>query len=209
MYRLLFILGKILGCFNQIAPVLFRIRRGVTTGYYAGRFRKFDSSSRIEGKLGALTGADCIEIGERCNFGKGMKLTAWKRYRNHPYHPSIKIGNYCQFGDFSQITAVNSIHIGNNVLTGRGVLITDNSHGEIARGSMDTPPSERPLVSKNGVKIDDNVWIGEYACILPGITVGRGSVIGASAVVTKDVAPYTVVGGNPARLIKDVGSNKL
>lgn len=55
-----------------------------------------------------------------------------------------------------------------------------------------------------GVKIEDDCWIGAGAIILNGITIGKGSVVGAGAVVTKDVEPYTIVGGNPAHKIRDI-----
>ena len=66
------------------------------------------------------------------------------------------------------------------------------------------PPVSRPLVSKGKVVIGENVWIGDKATILPGVSIGDGSVIGANAVVTKDVPPYSVVVGNPARIINKV-----
>ncbi len=55
-----------------------------------------------------------------------------------------------------------------------------------------------------GVIIEDDCWIGAGAIILNGITIGKGSVVGAGSVVTKDVPPYTIVAGNPARKIKDI-----
>ena len=54
------------------------------------------------------------------------------------------------------------------------------------------------------ITIEDNVWIGENAVILKGIRIGRGSIIACNAVVTKDVPPYTIAAGNPARIVKDI-----
>jgi acetyltransferase-like isoleucine patch superfamily enzyme len=64
----------------------------------------------------------------------------------------------------------------------------------------------RPLYSKGEVVIEDDVWIGEMACIMPGVRIGRGTVIGAGAVVTKSMPPYCVVGGVPAVVIKNMSS---
>ncbi len=70
--------------------------------------------------------------------------------------------------------------------------------------------SARPLRIPSGnvlakpIRIERNVWIGFDACILPGVTIGEGSVVGARAVVTEDVPPYTVVGGNPARAVRRI-----
>ena len=65
-----------------------------------------------------------------------------------------------------------------------------------------SPPRSRTIYSKGPVIIGENVWIGENVCILPGVTIGKGTVIGAGAVVTKDIPPFSVAGGNPARIIK-------
>ena len=64
------------------------------------------------------------------------------------------------------------------------------------------PPSLRPLFSKGEVVIEDNVWVGEGVVILPGVSIGQNSVIGANSVVTKSFPKNSVIGGNPARLIK-------
>ena len=66
-------------------------------------------------------------------------------------------------------------------------------------------PLKRPLVSKGGVVIGDNVWICDNVCILSGVTIGNGAVVAANAVVTHDVPPYTMVAGVPAKVIKSLG----
>ena len=88
------------------------------------------------------------------------------------------------------------------MLTGPRVLITDNSHGNNASDSLNTPPFMRPLISRGKVVIEDNVWIGEGSMIMPNVTVGKGSIIAANSVVTKDIPPYCLVAGSPAKIIK-------
>ena len=88
------------------------------------------------------------------------------------------------------------------MLTGKWVSITDNSHGEPDKDTLGMRPQQRPITSKGPVVIGNNVWIGDKATILPGVTIGDGAVIAANAVVTKDVPAYSVVGGNPAKVIK-------
>lgn len=129
----------------------------------------------------------------------GIMLTAWAHLGN----PSITIGDNCSFGAFNHITCINKIIIGNGVLTGKWVTITDNSHGETNRATLDIPPAQRAHTSKGPIVIEDNVWICEKATILPGVTIGKGAVIAANAVVTKDVPPYCVVAGAPAIIVKD------
>ena len=89
--------------------------------------------------------------------------------------------------------------IGNNLLTGKWVTITDNSHGYTDIVSLHTPPVNRPIVSKGPIIIGNNVWIGDGAKILPGVIIGDGCVVAANAVVTKNILPYSIVGGNPAK----------
>lgn len=93
-------------------------------------------------------------------------------------------------------------------VSGKFVTITDNGHGEITSDMLKMPVSKRPIVSKGPVIIGRNVWVGDKATILPGVTIGDGAVIGANAVVTKDVPAMCVVGGNPARIIKDMSNYK-
>lgn len=116
--------------------------------------------------------------------------------------PEIIIGNNVSLGAYNHISAINSIKIGNGVLTGKWVTIVDNSHGDTNLKSLYKSPSKRPMVSKGKVLIGDDVWIGDKVTILPNVEIGKGAVIAANSVVTKNVKSYTVVGGNPATIIK-------
>ena len=140
-----------------------------------------------------------IRIGNNTSFGKDLYLTVWGVSNREP---NLSIGNNCYFGAYNHITCANKITIGDSLLTGKWVTITDNSHGETDRASLEMKPTKRPITSKGPVIIGNNVWIGDKATILPGVTIGDGAVIAANAVVTKDVPPYSVVGGNPAKVIK-------
>lgn len=102
----------------------------------------------------------------------------------------------------AKITAIHSVVIGNGVLTGRNVLITDNAHGESVASYI--PPGDRCLVSKGSTVIEDNVWLGDNVSILPGVHVGKGCIVGTNSVVTKNVPPYCVVGGIPAKVLKNM-----
>lgn len=150
-------------------------------------------------------GEDCITFGDRVRIERGCVLTAWKRTPDGGIHaPSINIGNGCSFGEYNHITATNKISIGDNLLTGRWVTISDNNHGDTSYETLLMAPCARPVVSKGPVVIGNNVWIGDKATILSGVTIGDGAVIGANSVVTKDVPAYCVVAGNPAKIIKRV-----
>ena len=122
---------------------------------------------------------------------------------NHEKYGNIKIGNNVTIGEYAHITSLTSISIGNNVLLGRRITITDNSHGTSTLADMQRPPLKREVFSKAGVRIADNVWLGDNVVVLPGVSIGEGSIIGANAVVTKSIPPYCVAVGNPARVVKD------
>jgi acetyltransferase-like isoleucine patch superfamily enzyme len=123
------------------------------------------------------------------------------------FTPSISIGSDVSLGEFNHITAINSISIGDGVLTGRWVTISDNAHGNLDDDTA-LMPSERDLYSKGSVTIEDNVWIGDKVTILPNVRIGEGSVIGANSVVTKDIPPFCVAAGNPAKIIRKLNEHK-
>ena len=192
---------------SVIWPLSLRVKyrlivNAVYTGYLRKYFQHLGKNSYFSFKASTLQGLNYICIGNNTVFGKNLKLTAWLRVENMNNPPNISIGDYCNFGDNAHITAIKEIHIGNHVLTGPNVLITDNSHGNSTIDHMDIPPMKRPVVSRGGVKIDDNVWIGANTSIMQNVYIGKGSIIGANSVVTKDIPPYSVAAGIPAKIIK-------
>lgn len=158
------------------------------------------------GKMYFLKGAKYISLDNNVCIGERCIIEVYDSYQDQPISPILTIGANSHLGDDGHITCISKIQIGNNVLMGRKVFITDNSHGTSDRVLLDIAPNKRPLVSKGTVVIEDNVWIGEMVCIMPGIRIGKSSIIGANAVVTKDVPSYCVVGGNPAKVIKNLDS---
>ena len=149
-------------------------------------------------------GEECISIGEMTEIGKNGVITAWNLYGNKSYTPSIEIGDNCHLGENIHITCINHVAIGNKVLTGRWVTISDNSHGSNTIEEKDIAPTDRQLSSKGPVIIEDRVWIGDKVTILPGVHICEGAVIAANSVVTKDVPPFCVIAGNPATIVKTI-----
>lgn len=114
----------------------------------------------------------------------------------------MEIGNNVSIGEYSHITCTNKATIGNGVLTGRFILITDNSHGNNTKEVAEIVPLAREICSNGPVYIGDNVWIGDKVTILPNVTIGKSCIITANAVVTKDIPDYSVAAGIPAKIIK-------
>lgn len=140
-----------------------------------------------------------FSIGNNFSAGPSLRIEAWDEYAGKRFHPKIVIGNGVSLNWNVHIGAIDRVEIGNDVLIGSNVLITDHAHGTLADYFL--KPADRPLRSKGPVIIEDDVWIGEGACILPGVRIEAGAVIGANAVVTTDVPKGAVVGGVPARPI--------
>ena len=143
-----------------------------------------------------------IKIGDSFCAGHGFRLEAWDEYAGEHFSPVIKIGNRVGVGFNVHIGAIDRIEIHDNVLIGSHVLITDHTHGGQSREDMALHPIDRPLRTKGAVVIEEDVWIGEGACILPGVRIGKGAIIGANAVVTSDVPARSVAGGVPARVLR-------
>ena len=144
-----------------------------------------------------IRGRKFIKIGENFTSGVGLRLDGFSRNKQ----VCITIGNNVQVNDYVHIGAVDSVTIKNNVLIGSKVLITDHDHGFYGLNGRHTnpniEPSKRELAS-SPVTIEENVWIGEFVCILPGATIGKGSVIGAMSVVRGHIPEYSIAVGCPA-----------
>lgn len=135
--------------------------------------------------------------------GSGLTLGYGCRFDINGPKGTLTIGDNCNFNDRVHIVAHESVVIGDCVLMASNIFITDTSHGAYAEDSdyFTGAPAERILVTRPTV-IGRNAWIGEGACILPGVTLGEGCIVGANAVVTRSFPDHTIVGGVPARALK-------
>lgn len=173
----------------------------IFTGFKTRRFRHWGHYSKMGFNV-QIYGEQFISVLNNVYIGSGTAITAF------PEHPGdlrnkIIIGNDCMIGTNCHITAINGIYIGDGLRTGMNVLISDNGHGNTSDvKTLMLNPNLRPIFSKGPIKIGRNVWIGEKASIMAGVTIGDGAVIGANAVVTHDVPPYSIVAGCPAKIIK-------
>lgn len=138
---------------------------------------------QIRAFCGKLILAKC---GKKVNIEKGASFPS-----------SVELGDYSGIGVRAQING--KVIIGKNVMMGPDVCIYVINH---AFDRTDIPMNMQGFAPEKPVIIEDDVWIGARVIILPGVHIGIGAVIGAGAVVTKDVPDYAVVGGNPARILK-------
>lgn len=190
---------------HKILYQIYILRREFITALRRMEFKSFGNGSLI-GLSSVILNARNISIGSRTTFGNRTTLACFDKMDTSLgtlyYNPSMEIGDGVSIGEDAHITCINKIFIGNNVLTGKKILITDNAHGPSTKESLKTPPGQRPLYSKGPVIIEANVWIGEKASIMPGVHIGKGAIVGANAVVTSDVPAGCVVAGVPAKIVK-------
>lgn len=154
-----------------------------------------------------MKGGCNIAIGNDVIIRRNSTIAAQTQYFGQKLSSAIIIEDGVDLGEDTFITASNRIVIGRNSLFGRMVTVTDNSHGATTMDDLSKAPHMRKVISKGEVVIGENVWIGDKATILPGVHIGKGAVVGANAVVTKDVPPFSVVGGIPARVLHCVKEN--
>lgn len=145
-----------------------------------------------------------IHIGNNTVICRHTILGCWVKYGDQRFTPSITIGDNCSIGEYNHITSAHKITIGNGLLTGRYVMITDNSHGGLSVEEAGIPPQKRDLKTKGEVVIGNNVWIGDKAIILPGVHIGDNVIVAANSAVTHDVPSNCVVAGAPARVVKSI-----
>lgn len=122
-----------------------------------------------------------VNIGNNAYFGKGLE---------------IEIGNYSGIGVNCKVP--DNLILGNYVMMGPNVTIYDSKHNF---SRTDMPILMQGMTRANQTIIEDDVWIGSHSIILPGRRIQKGTIIGAGSVVTKDFPPFSIIGGNPAKLI--------
>lgn len=148
------------------------------------------SYSKFGGRIASSIRRKCaksmlVSCGKYVNIEKGAEFST-----------KSTIGNNSGIGAFASLGIV---HIGNNVLMGKECIAITRNHGFMDKNTIIKKQGYTP---DEPIYIGDDVWIGHRVTILPGVHIGKGTVIGAGAVVTKDTPEYSVVGGNPARVLK-------
>lgn len=131
------------------------------------------------------------------NVGKNVHIC-----KNYIFsgNKNIDIGDNVWIGESFYARGEGGIKIGSGTIISRNVQIWTSNHNYDSDDLLCIPYDKRMILKP--VIISENVWIGTSVIFIPGVTVGEGAVIGAGSVVTKDVPPFAVVGGNPAKIIK-------
>lgn len=154
-------------------------------------------SLHLVGGIPSVYGEMELHVGEKVTLHGSTSFFAAKVFA----HPRLTIGDRTHCGSFVNVSVGAGVHIGNDVLiANRVTLVAYDGHPMDAELRRRGVPAE--AASSRPIFIDDDVWICQGAMIMKGVQVGRGSIVAADAVVVKDVPPYSVVAGNPARVVK-------
>ena len=167
------------------------------------QFPRIDSRSFIGtdgmGKGCTLEGGDRLSIGRNSFVGVGSELLAYHSHFDRPLDSHLIIGKHVRITARCRITCAGTIRIGDDALFGPDVFITDHNHGMDPEAPGGYSPQD---ITVQDVTIEEGVWLGQRVCVLPGVTVGAHSIVGANSVVTHDIPPYSMAVGSPARVIK-------
>jgi acetyltransferase-like isoleucine patch superfamily enzyme len=146
----------------------------------------------VRGKIKIISKNGIISIGNFTDLWPGVKLSCFGNDKTNKAH--IKIGKNCSIGDRTEIHAGKRVEIEDNAIVAWDCVIIDRDY----HATSGIKEVIKPIL------IRKRVWIGCRSIILKGVTIGEGAIVAAGSVVTKDVGPFTLVAGNPARTIKHV-----
>ncbi len=155
-----------------------------------------------------LLGLHHLRIGRNLNAGNDLWLEAVTAYAGETFDPLLRIGDDCNLSDGVHIACTHRVTIGDGLLCGSHVLISDHSHGQyspsaaLAQSDPRTRPALRPLSRDKSINIGANVWLGDGVAVLGGARIGDGAVIGVNSVVTGEIPPRSIAVGAPARPIR-------
>lgn len=154
-----------------------------------------------------IGGLKYMQIGKEFIAGKGLWLEAIDSFSptGQQFTPELIIGDRVNIGEYVHIGCNHRIVIGDDVLMGSKIYITDHNHGCYRGERQDSPyirPIDRCLTEGESVEIGARCWIGEFVTILPGVTIGEGCIIGSHSTVTHDIPSNSIAVGSPARVVK-------
>lgn len=175
---------------------------GFYTLLYKYKFHSFGRNSVIKPFLNTANERH-IAVGDNVDIGANCRITVSCDFGGNKVKSDndvrLRIGNNVSIGNNAFISANNDLVIGNDVILSAYVFISDHDHGF---SDMSRSIHRQPLTEGGRVRIGDNVFLGVKSTVLKNVTIGERSVVSANSVVTKDVPPYSMVAGVPARVIK-------
>ena len=188
---------------QRVGGGLIRRQRDLLTA------RRLHAPGFRAGRGPRLLGLSHMQIGHDFHAGDGLWLEAVVSYREGvecaQFEPRLIMGSSARLSDGVHIACLERVTIGDHLLSGSRVLISDHAHGRYNGGDGSdpaVPPAHRPLHSAGPVRIGNNVWLGDGGAVLAGAAIGDGCVIGANSVVTGTIPAGSLAIGSPARVVR-------
>lgn len=166
--------------------------------YWSRKFGAMDGYVNM-GRNITFQHPECLHFGCGVGIGKYTYFLPCTEFAGIKYKPEIHVGDGTWIGIRNSFACIDRIEIGKNVLFAGYVHVTDHSHGY---EDINSPVKYQKLISKGPVVIEDDSWLGFGAEILSGVHIGKHAIVAARSVVTHDVPPYSIVAGNPAKIVK-------
>lgn len=188
---------------GRFANLLRSLKWSIYISFVKHRFKK-SSNLKTFGIPFGVVGGKYIELGDNVILGKDCRLEATDFWLGQKFTPRMIIGNNVVINPLCHIGCINEVCIGDYVTIGERTYITDHFHGASSYEALTLPPRHRPLFSKGRTVIEECATLGENCAVMSGVTIGAHSVIGANSVVTKDIPPYSIAAGIPAKVIKTI-----
>lgn len=179
------------------------------------KLRRFHKYAQVGNGLNVCSRANCIaDTPGNIQIGNHCRVYGLLHSQNDG---KIYIGDHTCIYERTVIGSVKRVHIGCCVIISNHVHIYDNNNHptspkirrSMCMGGFEGDSWRWIHSDAKSIVIEDNVWIGEYASVLKGVTIGTGAIVASHAVVTKDVPPYTIVAGNPARVVKELENDEI
>ncbi len=182
---------------------MLRVLVGESSALLSERMAYLRAVRRCEGRIAwraivQVSPDSSIEVGAGSRICAGTVLAAQS---DETGAASIRIGRRTYVGEYNNLRADGSeIVIGDSCLISQFVSLISSGHEFRDRSRR---IAEQGVPEEKGIRIGDDVWIGAMVTVLPGVSIGTGAVVGSGAVVTRDVPPYAIAVGNPARVVDE------
>jgi len=191
------LIGKV---FSKCHKLTIRLRDKAFSVMISGAFARFGMNSVLQYPI-RLSGEDRIEIGDGVFIGANSWLHTQRDGENTA--PALYIGSGTSVTGGCVISAVRHVVLEQGVLLARNVYISDHAH---RYGDREQPILSQGVDKIAPVLIRRGAWLGQNVVVCPGVTIGKGAVIGANSVVNRDVPDWCVAAGAPARVLREIGA---